>query len=56
MKEICGSAGVARLLLRKGFLSAKEVEGFVYPRLKSRSDLFLLPKMEGTVARIFAAI
>jgi hypothetical protein len=56
MKEICGLAGVARLLLRKGFLSAKEVEGFAYPRLKSRSNLFLLPKMEGTVARIFAAI
>jgi len=55
-KEICGSAGIARLLMRKAFPSAEEVEGFLRPRLKSRSDPFLRPKMEATVARIFAAI
>jgi len=44
--EICGSACIARLLLRKGFANANEVETFLWPRLKSLSDPFLLPKRD----------
>jgi len=47
---------VARLLLRKGFANAEEVETFLWPRLKLLSDPFLLPNMEAAVARIFAAL
>ena len=54
--EICGSACIARLLLRKGFGSAGEVESFLRPRLSSLSDPFLLPQMDLAVARIFAAL
>jgi single-stranded-DNA-specific exonuclease len=53
--EICGSECIARLLMRKGFASAEEVENFVRPRLKSLSDPFLLPNMEAAVMRILAA-
>lgn len=55
-KEICGSVGIARLLMRKGFPAQRKLKGFLRPRVKSRSDPFLRPKMEATVARIFAAI
>src|SRR4029453_9207478 len=52
--EICGSECIARLLMRKGFASAEEVEKFLRPRLKSLSDPFLLPNMEAAVMRILA--
>jgi len=54
--EICGCECIARLLLRKGFATADEIEAFLHPRLKSLSDPFLLPNMETAVARIFAAL
>jgi single-stranded-DNA-specific exonuclease len=54
--EICGCECVARLLLRKGFATADEVQAFLRPRLKSLSDPFLLPNMELAVARICAAL
>ncbi|MEY2440258.1 MAG: single-stranded-DNA-specific exonuclease, partial [Verrucomicrobiota bacterium] len=54
--EICGSDCIARLLLRKGFLTAEEVGSFLRPRLKSLSDPFLLPQMETAVSRIFTAL
>jgi single-stranded-DNA-specific exonuclease len=54
--EICGSACIARLLLRKGFGCAEEVEEFLRPRLSSLSDPFLLPNMEAAVTRILAAL
>jgi single-stranded-DNA-specific exonuclease len=54
--EICGSECVARLLSRKGFHSAEEVENFLRPRLSSLSDPFLLPQMHAAVSRIFAAL
>jgi len=54
--EICGSACIARLLMRKGFASAEEVETFLLPRLSSLSDPFLLPNMERAVKRILAAL
>jgi len=53
--EICGSECIARLLMRKGFASADQVEDFLRPRLKSLSDPFLLPNMEAAVTRILAA-
>lgn len=54
--EICGCECVARLLSRKGFASADEVNAFLHPRLKTLSDPFLLPNMEAAVTRILAAI
>jgi single-stranded-DNA-specific exonuclease len=54
--EICGSECIARLLLRKRFQSADEVETFLRPRLSSLSDPFLLPQMRAAVARILAAL
>ncbi|MEY2486143.1 MAG: single-stranded-DNA-specific exonuclease [Verrucomicrobiota bacterium] len=54
--EICGSRCIARLLLRKGFVSAQEVETFLRPRLKSLSDPFALPQMRLAVSRILAAL
>jgi single-stranded-DNA-specific exonuclease len=54
--EICGSECIARLLSRKGFRCADEVENFLRPRLSSISDPFLLPQMRAAVSRIFAAI
>jgi len=54
--EICGSACIARLLLRKGFRCTEEVENFLRPRLSSLSDPFLLPNMQAAVDRIFAAL
>jgi single-stranded-DNA-specific exonuclease len=54
--EICGSECIARLLFRKGFGTADEVEAFLQPRLKSLSDPFLLPNMQAAVTRILAAL
>ena len=54
--NICGCECIARLLLRKGFVSGDEVQAFLRPRLKSLSDPFLLPNMETAVARIIAAL
>jgi single-stranded-DNA-specific exonuclease len=54
--EICESECIARLLLRKGFHSAEEVENFLRPRLSSLSDPFLLPQMHAAVSRILAAL
>jgi single-stranded-DNA-specific exonuclease len=55
-KEICDSECIARLLLRKGFASAGEVDAFLRPKLSSLGDPFLLPQMEKAVARILAAL
>jgi single-stranded-DNA-specific exonuclease len=54
--EICGSECIARLLSRKGFRCAEEVENFLRPRLSSLSDPFLLPQMKTAVSRILAAL
>jgi single-stranded-DNA-specific exonuclease len=54
--EICGSECIARLLLRKGFRCAEEVNAFLRPRLNSLSDPFLLPQMQAAVSRILAAL
>ena len=54
--EICGSECIARILFRKDFANADEVQGFLQPRLKSLSDPFLLPNMEAAVRRILAAL
>jgi single-stranded-DNA-specific exonuclease len=54
--EICGSACIARLLMRKGFATKEDIEDFLRPRLKSLSDPFLLPQMEMAVVRILAAL
>jgi single-stranded-DNA-specific exonuclease len=54
--EICGSACIARLLMRKGFTSAEEVEGFLRPRLSILRDPFSVPQMDKAVARILEAL
>jgi single-stranded-DNA-specific exonuclease len=54
--EICGSECIARLLLRKGFGCAEEVNAFLRPRLSSLSNPFLLPQMQAAVSRILAAL
>ncbi len=54
--EICGCECIARLLFRKGFGTADEVQAFLQPRLKSLSDPFLLPNMGAAVTRIFSAL
>ncbi|HMF46097.1 MAG TPA: single-stranded-DNA-specific exonuclease RecJ [Candidatus Udaeobacter sp.] len=54
--EICGSECIARLLFRKGFQSADDVQSFLRPRLSSLTDPFLLPQMRTAVARILAAL
>lgn len=54
--EICGSECIARLLLRKGFRCAEEVNAFLRPRLSSLSDPFLLPQMHAAVSRILKAL
>jgi single-stranded-DNA-specific exonuclease len=54
--EMCGSECIARLLFRKGFRSADEVQNFLRPRLSSLSDPFLLPQMQAAVSRILAAL
>src|SRR5260370_32879933 len=54
--EICGCECIARLLFRKGFHTADEVQAFLQPRLKSLSDPCLLPNMEAAVTRIFTPL
>ena len=54
--EICGSECIARLLLRKGFRCAEEVDAFLRSRLGSLSDPFLLPQMREAVSRILDAL
>jgi single-stranded-DNA-specific exonuclease len=54
--EICGADCIARLLMRKGFASADEIENFLRPRLSSLGDPFLLPQMEKAVERILEAL
>jgi single-stranded-DNA-specific exonuclease len=54
--EICESECIARLLFRKRFRSADEVQAFLRPRLSSLSDPFLLPQMRAAVARIAGAL
>src|SRR5205823_9676397 len=54
--EICGSECIARLLLRKGFRCAEEVDAFLRPRLGSLGDPFLLPQMRAAVSRILDAL
>ena len=54
--EICGCACIARLLLRKGFATAEDVQTFLRPRLKSLSDPFLLPNMTAAVERVLRAL
>src|SRR5204863_649274 len=54
--EICASECIARLLFRKGFRSADEVQNFLRPRLSSLSDPFLLPQMRAAVPRILLAL
>jgi single-stranded-DNA-specific exonuclease len=55
-KEICDLPCIARLLMRKGFTSAEDVDAFLRPRLRSLGDPFLLPNMATAVARIFQAL
>jgi single-stranded-DNA-specific exonuclease len=55
-RQICGSECIARLLLRKGFRCAEEVNSFLRPRLSSLSDPFLLPQMQAAVSRILTAL
>ena len=54
--DFCSSECIARLLMRKGFSTAEEIEAFLRPRLRSLSDPLLLPNMEAAVARILAAL
>jgi single-stranded-DNA-specific exonuclease len=54
--EICASECIARLLLRKGFCCAEDVNAFLRPRLSSLSDPFLLPQMRAAVSRILVAL
>jgi single-stranded-DNA-specific exonuclease len=54
--EICASECIARLLSRKGFGCAEEVEKFLRPRLSALADPLLLPQMQIAVSRLFAAL
>ena len=54
--QICGSECIARLLSRKGFRCAEEVDAFLRPRLGSLSDPFLLAQMRAAVSRILEAL
>ncbi|MEP6602607.1 MAG: single-stranded-DNA-specific exonuclease RecJ [Spartobacteria bacterium] len=54
--ELCDSECIARLLSRKGFGCADEVDAFLRPQLKSLADPFLLPQMDAAVTRILAAL
>jgi single-stranded-DNA-specific exonuclease len=55
-RDFCNSECIARLLMRKGFSTAEEIETFLRPRLRSLSDPFLLPGMEAAVTRILSAV
>lgn len=54
--EICDLPCIARLLQRKGFGCADDVNAFLQPRLRSLADPFLLPNMSAAVDRILRAI
>lgn len=55
-KEICALPCIVRLLMRKGFANAEDVDAFLRPRLRSLGDPFLLPGMADAVERIFRAL
>jgi single-stranded-DNA-specific exonuclease len=55
-KEICDLPCIVRLLMRKGFASADEINAFLEPRLSSLSDPFQLPNLKAAVDRILQAI
>ncbi|MFN2508304.1 MAG: single-stranded-DNA-specific exonuclease RecJ [Chthoniobacterales bacterium] len=54
--ELCGFPCIANLLKCKGFTCADEVNAFLWPRLRSLGDPFLLPNMRHAVERILQAI
>ncbi|MEP7071680.1 MAG: single-stranded-DNA-specific exonuclease RecJ [Verrucomicrobiota bacterium] len=54
--ELCRSESIARILQRREFASAAEVEAFLDPRLDRLSDPFLLPGIEAAVRRILEAV
>lgn len=56
LSQVCGLPCIARLLQRKGLLSAAQATGFLRPRLSSLGDPFLLPNMGAAVDRIFRAL
>lgn len=53
---MCSSACIARLLQRRNFGSADDVQAFLNPRLASLQDPFLLNGMSETVERILHGI
>ena len=55
-KEICDLPCIVRLLVRKGFSCAEEVQSFLEPRLRSLGDPFLLQNLYTAVERIFRSI
>jgi len=54
--ELCGIPCIANLLKRKKFVCAEEVNAFLWPRLRSLGDPFLLQNLSVAVDRIFRAI
>src|SRR3954452_9240204 len=54
--ELCGLPCIANLLKRKGFGCAEDVQAFLWPRLGSLGDPFLLPAMDQAIARILTAL
>jgi single-stranded-DNA-specific exonuclease len=55
-KEICDLPCIVRVLMRKGFASADEVQAFLEPRLSSLSDPFQLANLKAAVDRVLQAI
>jgi single-stranded-DNA-specific exonuclease len=59
-KALAAEAGVepwiAEILLRRGKGDTEEARAFLKPMLRSLSDPFLLPGMEGAIARIITAV
>ncbi|MFL6528027.1 MAG: single-stranded-DNA-specific exonuclease RecJ [Chthoniobacterales bacterium] len=54
--QICGTPCILELLKRKRFADAGQVDSFLWPRLRSLADPFLLPNMQAAVERILRAI
>ena len=54
--QICGMPCILELLKRKRFADSAAVERFLWPRLSSLSDPFLLPNVQLAVERIVRAI
>lgn len=54
--NVCGVPCILELLKRKRFADSTAVESFLWPRLSSLSDPFLLPNMQSAVERILQAI